>query len=128
MTTFTIPIRTISEANSHQHWRLRAKRAKAQRGVARLLTNHALVASGSYAYAFSLGRKTPFPLVVTLTRIGPRRLDSDNLAGSMKHVRDGIADALLVDDGDEARVTWRYEQTKGKAKTFGITVTIEERT
>ena len=40
-----------------------------------------------------------FPIVVTITRLGPRALDSDNLASSGKHVRDAIATWLGVDDG-----------------------------
>lgn len=54
-------------------------------------------------------------LVVLLTRVAPRELDSDNLQGALKHVRDGVADALGVDDRDE-RVTWApCDQRKGKA-------------
>ena len=60
-------------------------------------------------------------LVVTLTRIGARKLDSDNLARSMKAVRDGIADALGIDDGSD-RIEWKYAQEKGK---YAVKVTIE---
>jgi hypothetical protein len=34
--TATIPVRTVSEANAHEHWRKRAKRAKEQRSTALL--------------------------------------------------------------------------------------------
>ena len=61
-------------------------------------------------------------LVVTITRIGPRALDSDNLAASGKHVRDGVADALGVDDGDP-RITWLYAQEKGP---YGVRIEIRE--
>lgn len=53
-------------------------------------------------------------LVVVLTRIAPLLLDDDNLAGALKSIRDGVADALGVDDRD-ARVVWLTEQTKGPA-------------
>jgi hypothetical protein len=53
------------------------------------------------------------PVVVTLTRIAPRRLDGDNCAGGLKHWRDGIADWLGIDDADP-RVSWRYEQERGE--------------
>ncbi|MDB5297798.1 MAG: Bcep22 hypothetical protein [Phycisphaerales bacterium] len=49
------------------------------------------------------------PCVVTLTRIGPRELDGDNLQGAFKAVRDMVALELGVDDADP-RVTWEYAQ------------------
>lgn len=38
-----------------------------------------------------------------------RRLDDDNLQGSLKPLRDAIADSLQLDDGDR-RITWEYNQ------------------
>lgn len=55
----------------------------------------------------------PKRVVVTLTRLGPRKLDSDNLAGSFKAIRDGVADALGIDDGSEL-IQWEYRQEKSK--------------
>ncbi len=53
------------------------------------------------------------PLVVTMTRVAPSSgLDSDNMVGSMKHVRDAIAGVLGIDDKDP-RVEWRVNQRKG---------------
>ncbi len=54
------------------------------------------------------------PCVVTLTRVGPRAIDThDNLrAGTLKAVVDRIAKQLGVDDADP-RVTWEYRQKKG---------------
>ncbi len=53
------------------------------------------------------------PLVVTMTRVAPSSgLDSDNMVGSMKHVRDAIAGVLGIDDKD-ARVEWRVNQCRG---------------
>ncbi len=93
-----IPIRTRSEANARLHWAARARQASEQRRVARICVRAALARL-----------PPPFPLTVTLTRLAPRRLDSDNLAISLKAVRDGVADALGLDDGD-ARLVWRYAQ------------------
>lgn len=111
----TIPIRTVSEANSHQHWRHRQKRAKSQRVTAYACTRTDIIESripGDRA------------LVVTLTRISPRPLDDDNLASSQKHVRDGVADALGIDDRDP-RVTWRYAQRRGAKGQYAVEVTIK---
>ncbi len=113
MIALTLAIRTVSEANSHEHWRLRQKRAKAQRSTAGVVILAALRAPGT--------RRVTFPATVTLTRLAPSQgLDSDNLAGSQKHVRDGIADALGIDDRDP-RVTWLYDQERGP---WGVRVVI----
>lgn len=96
---FMIPgLRLESEPNTRGHWSTRARRAKEQRQVA-----------WSYSRAFIPLGKLVFPCVVTITRLGPRMLDSDNLAASAKAVRDGVADALGIDDGGAA-VEWRYRQ------------------
>lgn len=50
-------------------------------------------------------------LTITLTRLGPVPLDSDNLAYSFKAVRDAIAKWLGIDDNDQ-RLTWDYRQEK----------------
>ena len=60
-------------------------------------------------------------LTITLTRIGIRKLDGDNLQRSFKSTRDGVADALGIDDGSD-RIEWKYAQEKGK---YGVKVTIE---
>ncbi len=61
------------------------------------------------------------PIVVTLTRIGKRRLDDDNLAASFKYVRDQIAHMIGTDDGSPL-YTWVYKQQIGKV--YGVEVEI----
>lgn len=108
-----MPIRTYSEANQREHYMAKARRAKAQR-------------RGAY---FLLRRQSAFSkpadgvvIRICLTRLGARRLDKDNLAGSFKHVQDGIADWLGIDDGSP-RLSWEYAQeTSGK---YGVRVCIE---
>ena len=110
-------LRLVSEANAHEHWRVRSKRAKHQRAVC----------AAAIGAAIRAGKWT-LPLRVTIVRIAPRALDSDNAVGSAKHARDGIADALaaigLRDDRD-ARVTWHVEQERGAPKTYGVRITLE---
>jgi hypothetical protein len=109
-----IPLHTVSEANraSHEHWRKRHKRAKGQREVAKFVISTLLRIRPEY------GRDTT---VVTLTRIAPRKLDTDNLQGALKAVRDGVADALGIDDG-AGKVAWAYGQEKGRAKEYAVRV------
>ena len=61
--------------------------------------------------------------MVTITRIGPRKLDDDNLSGACKYVRDEIARMVGVDDGSD-RYTWVYKQRTG---AYGVDVEIESR-
>lgn len=111
----TLPVRTISEANVRCHWATKMRRVKAQRSAA------GLVAAGVFV---KLGR--PFPLEVTLCRIAPRALDDDNLRGALKAVRDGVADALGVDDRD-CRVSWAYQQRRGAPGAYSVEIGIRAR-
>lgn len=108
-----IPIKTVSEINlGHQHWAVRNRRAQTQRKAART----ALEATGA--------SKMEPPLTVWLTRVGKRKLDSDNLQGALKHIRDGVADWLGIDDGRDDLVRWEYVQSVGQH--VGVHVTIEQ--
>jgi hypothetical protein len=65
------------------------------------------------------------PYLITITRIGPRKLDPGGLAASVKHIEDGVADTLEIDDGDEAAATWIYQQELGRV--YSVRVRIEGR-
>lgn len=95
------PLVLPSVANAREHWTKRARRTAAQRNAVRL------TAGGQY-------RGFVLPMVVKLTRIAPRKLDSDNLSSSFKAIRDQVADELGVNDGD-ARIAWLYAQESGAA-------------
>jgi hypothetical protein len=90
-----------------------AKLAKQQRAAAFAICNTQL-------------EKPSLPVTVKMVRIAPRKLDEgDNLSGGFKHVRDGIADWLGVDDGGKD-VTWVYEQRKGKPRQYAIEISLQE--
>ena len=111
----TIPgLRLESEANKRDKWKA-VKRAKDQRLAAGL------------ALAANKRNVPPLPLIVTIVRVGVRRLDDDNLARACKAVRDAIAKHCGVDDGDGS-ITWRYWQRKGKAREYACELLIEPRT
>lgn len=95
-----VPIRTISRFNADEHPMARARRVKRERNAVLLCWPRASV---------------PVPCTVHLTRIAPKRagpLDSDNLQGALKALRDEIARLLGADDGD-SRLTWQYSQQVG---------------
>lgn len=117
--TLQLPIRVVSEANQREHWARKAARAKAQRSAACLA-----VKGHAWRVVATMGAPSRPRLVVTLTRIGVRSLDSDNLARAFKAVRDGIADALGIDDGD-SRIDWRYEQRRGGVREYAVEIRLE---
>ncbi len=107
-----LPIQIISEANTREHWRPKAARAKAHRTTAEwTLRKHPRP-------------RTDGPITITITRIAPRELDGDNLQSGGKATRDGVADWLGVDDGDK-RLTWVYQQRKGGVKEYGAEISVE---
>lgn len=110
MIRVTIPIRTVSEANVREHWAKRAKRVAGHRSIVRLALNAKVAVRGA--------------LTVSLTRIATRKLDDDNLRSALKATRDGVADALGIDDGDES-IRWEYEQEK--AREPGVRIEIRKR-
>ena len=119
---FDIGVRLVSVANLREHWATRAGRNKRHRAAAHRATAYELASLRSWARMPDTSR----PMTITITRIAPRKLDSDNLASSAKAVRDGIAEALGIDDGSEL-VTWLYAQTKRFPHEYGCQVRIEQK-
>lgn len=109
-TSFEIPIRTYSILNLREHWARRHRRSAAQRRAVELFWPWR-------------GRKWLFPVEVTLTRIGLRKLDSDNLQGALKAVRDQVAKQLGVDDGYADPVRWLYASERGP---WGVRIEVLE--
>ena len=111
-----VPVRIVSEANSRDHWRKSAVRKKSHRSTAMLLCRAAhnwQVPNPNRNYR------------VLMTRIAPRQLDDDNLASGFKATRDGIADAMGIDDGSP-RIRWDYSQERGEPHVYAARVQIWE--
>jgi crossover junction endodeoxyribonuclease RusA len=107
-----VPVRTVSELNAREHWARRHKRRAQQRQTVGLVVVGMLAGS------------KPLPCVVVLTRLAPSKgLDGDNLVSSMKAIRDGVADALGVDDADP-RVTWQYDQRRSPKGRWSVEIRI----
>lgn len=106
---YSIPIKLPSLANLRVHWRKMARLKKQQRLAVWMCMREA--------------KFPPGPLRVTITRIGPRKLDDDNLASACKYVRDQIANMVGVDDGD-SYYEWCYRQRIGR---YTVEIDIEER-
>lgn len=113
-TTLDVPIRVVSEANQRCHWSVRHRRFKQQ----------AQAVWG--VWMAERPKVPPGRLRITLTRVGPRKLDSDNLAGAFKGVRDQLAALIGVDDGSD-RIVWGYEQEAIGKRQYAARIRIEPR-
>ena len=109
-------IHLSSAGNLREHWRTRAKRAKEQRLMGRLM------ASGSMRLFFLQSEGLLF---IRFVRVAPRPLDDDNCAFAFKAVRDGVADAFGVSD-NHPRIHWEYAQERGKPSQIRIECEIRE--
>lgn len=105
-------IQTKSEANQYEHWTARHKRKKAQQEAFHILWR-------------SFRPKVTLPAIFTFTRFSHKTMDSDNLAGAFKHVRDQLARELKIDDGSEL-LQFRYRQERTKTHENYFELTIEE--
>lgn len=107
-------MRTGRGQNDREHWASKSRRVKKERGTV----------AWSVRAGFGPAKDIPLPLTVTLVRVAPSTgLDDDNLQGSLKACRDGVADWLGLDDRDPA-VAWRYDQRRGKAGEWSVEVHI----
>ena len=86
LVTIELPVQTVSEANraSHESWRVRSTRAKSQNDA---VVTHLRAALPAWQHL-------RLPLVVVLVRHSTGTLDTDNLGAALKHVQDGVTDAL----------------------------------
>lgn len=82
--------------NARSHWAVVARKKAAVRGEAKLLTRSAMNSAGMASAAFE--GDFPIPIQVTFYPPDKRRRDDDNMVAAFKALRDGIADALCVDD------------------------------
>lgn len=114
MLTVLVPIRIESEANRREHYYKVHDRKRAHaHAVGWVMKQHkppAIAEDGQ--------------LVVVMTRIGARDMDSDNLAGGCKQSRDTLAKWLGLDDGDK-RISWLYQQRRGKPKEYALEITLQ---
>lgn len=116
-----------SVANLREHWAEKADRTKQHRTLAATCTASAILSAKWPRFLPEiLAGVDAAQCVVTLTRCAPRELDDDNLARAFKATRDGVADALGVDDRDK-RLVWRYEQAKAKVPAVRVELSLKPR-
>lgn len=92
---FVLPIRTVSEANSHNKWRKNNNSNGAKKIVSAFLGKH-LDRLVPFADAYHRGGA----IQIKFTRLGGNHLDEmANLGASMKYVEDAVALMIGADDG-----------------------------
>lgn len=128
MIRWEIPLKTISESNTHEHWTKASKRHRQQQFFIRALFTAEI-------------RPIPMPCVITMTRISTRMLDADdNLPGAFKFIKDEIGAQLFPEKvvtyktrtgrssknkghaDSDPRVTWKYAQEKGTIQGIRIEI------
>lgn len=115
--SWILPIKTVSEANCSQHWRVKKKRHDRQKEIIRLWSIQNNI------------QATTLPCKIRLTRLSPGNgLDEDdNLRMAFKWVKDYIADQIIRGlaagraDGDK-RITWEYGQEKASILSIRIDI------
>lgn len=110
-----LPIRTKSEANNFEHWRIKDRRKKQHNAIVLAALN-------------PIKNELRIPCTVVLKRYGTGHLDKfENLPMSFKYIVDCIAFILTGKDrgrGDsDPRIEWRAEQEK--SPHYGIKITFE---
>jgi hypothetical protein len=103
-------IKTVSEANQRGHWSARSKRKKSQQRDFSILWKQQKCV-------------VELPAVITFTRYSHKTMDTDNLAGAFKAIRDQLARELGIDDGSEQiRFEYAQERTPKMANYFTVEV------
>lgn len=102
----------MSRSNAREFWAARHRRDKSEAARVTLAWTGA-----------GLAHWHPLlPITVTMTRLGGKPMDTDNLAGAFKAVRDALAALLGVDDGDP-RVRWACRQKPATALGVRVSIT-----
>lgn len=105
------PIKTVSEANQREHWSAKDRRRRSQQRDFVLLWRSKKV-------------RVSLPATIRFTRYSFQTLDTDNLAGAFKAIRDALASEIGIDDGSPL-VDWQYAQVQINKRDIYFTVEIE---
>jgi|SRR5579863_6336931 hypothetical protein len=130
MIIWNIPLRTVSEVNSSEHWASRARRHKHQQYIIRL-------------YCVKQG-VIKIPCHVKMTRFSRSLADDDNLPTFFKYIRDELSEYLIPEKkghyvtkkgqirplkgraDNDPRITWTYAQEKANTSSVRIEISFPE--
>jgi hypothetical protein len=123
-----LPLKTVSESNSNEHWSVKSKRHRRQQFFVRSAFKRESL-------------PIPFPCIVRLTRVSQRALDAEeNLPMAFKWIKDELGACLFPEKvvlykkkngrytqnkghaDSDPRVKWEYAQEKGKIMSVRIEI------
>lgn len=108
---FLVRAKTKNPLNQREHWRA--------------VSNRALVDKEETVLAAPRDTPVILPCVVVLTRYSTSKLDShDGLRAALKHIADGVAEWVGVDDAEDDKLRFQYEQQKCKRKDEAVHVRV----
>jgi hypothetical protein len=120
--TFWLPARLVNTLNTRTHWAVDAKRARRQRDAVCAAVLEAL----GRTYSLRVGPAEPKR--VRFAAHVARLFDDDGLQAALKHVRDGLIDArILDDDAPESGHVFEYAQYLAKKMPRGVQITVTVR-
>jgi len=108
----TVPLITISEANTSEHWTKKSARHKKQKNIVRL-------------HYLKVKEHISLPCNMNVIRLAPRKLDFDNLTISLKWIVDCLCEELTGNyiagraDADP-RISITYDQEA--SKEYGVKI------
>src|SRR5690606_25258763 len=109
-----VPVKTKNPLNSRQHWRKVYELGVEQKETTLMEAPKDI--------------RWVTPVIVILKRYycgAPCPSDDDGLAASLKHIRDGVAEVVGVDDGDKERFFVRCEEERVPHRNqVGVQVTV----
>ena len=116
----SLPLRLTNTKSRHEHWTRQAQRTKIQR---QYVFEHLM-------HLWEDGPLLGLPLVITLTRIAPRALDTgDNLPYVFSACRDAVSDWLcghyLKGQDRQDGLEWMYQQKRIAPHFYSVEIRVE---
>lgn len=100
-------LRVVSESNVREHWSKKNRRANGSKSKKKPTLGQRQTVCFTLR---SKATKPAIPCTIRLVRIAPRKLDQGNIAAAFKHIQDGCADWLGIDDRHDHLVKYEYLQ------------------
>ena len=120
----TIPgLRVVSESNSREHWSVKNRRANGSKSKKKPTLGQRQTVC---LVLRSKATKPAIPCMIRLTRIAPRKLDQGNIAAAFKHVQDGCADWIGIDDRHDELVKYEYLQERSGPNEYAVKIEVVE--
>lgn len=124
----TFPLKTTNPLNGSQGTTRAGMLAKARKGKQQRATARDWIGLGLGWQRKQLLALLEQGVIITLIRLAPSGgLDKDGLAAALKHVQDGVTDALGLSNDRDPRISWRYDQARSKQGAYAVRIRFEKR-